>query len=269
MSLSRVIRRPLQDLEEDITVPVVTRERLNTGTCNSQQDVMCAAVSTHGEKAATALDWAREESERILADAKAEANRLRQQVYDEAFESGVQNARQETEEACKAELEHVRSQVRNLLHDAQTERNLTLTSLQDVMTELVMEAVETVLHTPGVVDRVDVTSWVAALIELEVHGANIQVRMHPDDIDVAGTLSPSDERLSSRSVVFRPDVTQTRGGCVVVTDTEEIDATVETRLEVLKPNVRRAIGGVLDERDLRVQAGVQTDPVLSRLRSRE
>jgi len=77
-----------------------------------------------------------------------------------------------------------------------------------------------------------------ALAALPVAARNIRLSLHPDDAAlVREALSIGQE---GQQIQVVDDPVQTRGGCRVLTDTSQIDASVETRLNAL---IAHVLGG--------------------------
>ena len=78
----------------------------------------------------------------------------------------------------------------------------------------------------------------AALAELPLASRDIRLALHPDDIGlVREALSMGEDEQRIRIV---EDPVQSRGGCRVETDTSQIDASVESRLNAI---IAQVLGG--------------------------
>jgi flagellar assembly protein FliH len=78
-----------------------------------------------------------------------------------------------------------------------------------------------------------------AMALLPVNSRNIRVLLHPDDAEIVHELYAVGEGGEGWKVVEDPVVQ--RGGCRVVTDTSQVDATLESRLHNL---IAPLIGGL-------------------------
>lgn len=161
-----------------------------------------------------AVREAREEAERIISDAHAEAERIRADLERALREKAQEDARAELA-AERVALERAR---RAMLDDAEaTVRTLALA----VARRLVAEELET--HPERI------RSIVREASERVRRASRVRVRVSPADCAALGPLDAE--------IVEDPSVE--RGGCVVESDLGDVDARLEVRLEALA----RALAG--------------------------
>lgn len=268
MSSCRVIRTSLEGSTSDSGTPSVLPVTWST-LSDGQDENRSAAVQKiqpGSEDAVDKMPVSTDEAERILSNAHAQAVRIRQAAYEEGYEQGLKQAQDDNEAERRQVLETAQAAAQGLLDDAGHQRDQILRSLQGDIAEVVMQSVQALLHAAHVVERADVLGQVMELLETEVRGSNVEIRVHPDDL-VSDELPLSLRLDGIDRVSLKPDDTLTRGGFVVQTDTQEIDATIETKLSLLKPKVQQWMGGLLDERAVGISTSLQTGPVLPGVRA--
>ncbi len=129
-----------------------------------------------------------------------------------------------------------RARIRNLLHDLTTQlahdKERLLEELQPHIVRLAITIARRIVAAEIRQDRRVVERTVKAALEhLACHG-ELHVRVHPDDRPVVQELLESDETLLGRLSNLRiiGDSSIERGGCIVESDYEIIDADIPTQL---------------------------------------
>lgn len=246
MSSSRVIRN--QRSLGHVVVPIENASAVGEHAKSSY-------MRSSPESAESQMSKARQKASEILEQARDAAEDIRRRAYDEGYTEGKEQGSRDALEEYQSKLDEAVQSAAELVHTAQAQRSALIGSLGDVLTELVMTALDSLLHRPDAAAHADVTALVDQLLE-DVRSADVEVRVHPDDY--ADVVSRCKIRFdgTTQQVMVVPDNAVTRGGCIVVTGSEEIDASLETSLELLVPIVKRAVGRVLDERTVGVFSGV-------------
>lgn len=157
---------------------------------------------------------------------------LQEQARQEGFAQGLQEGRAAGTQQIQKQASQLEALFRALQEpfaelDEAVEEQLVQLSLL-VARQLVRRELKT---TPEQVIAV-VREAIAAL---PVASRELRLLLHPDDIEIVrDALSMQDEADNIKIV---SDPVQTRGGCRILTDTSQIDATVESRLNAIVANV--------------------------------
>ena len=129
-----------------------------------------------------------------------------------------------------------RARIRNLLHDLTTQlahdKERLLEELQPHLVRLAIAIARRIVAAEIRQDRRVIERNVkAALEDLACHG-ELHVRVHPDDQPVVQDILQTDETLLGRLSNLRVigDSSIERGGCIVESDYETIDADIPTQL---------------------------------------
>jgi len=129
-----------------------------------------------------------------------------------------------------------RTRIRNLLHDLTTQlahdKERLLEELQPHIVRLAIAIARRIVAAEIRQDRRVVERTVkAALEDLACHG-ELHVRVHPDDQPVVQDILQTDETLLGRLSNLRVigDSSIERGGCIVESDHEIVDADIPTQL---------------------------------------
>ena len=162
----------------------------------------------------------------------AELERLQRQAYEEAYARGL-------EEGRRLGLEEVQAQARQL----RTLLQALARPLEQVDEEVEQELAQLALAVARLVVRRELATHpgevVAAIREalgaLPAGARQVRVHLHPEDAAlVRRVLAEAGEDGAWRVV---EDPALSRGGCRVVTETSQIDATVERRLQAIAAQV--------------------------------
>jgi flagellar assembly protein FliH len=165
----------------------------------------------------------------------AQIEELQKQAYEEAYAVGLQEGREAGQEEIKARAEQLDQLMSALAApfaemDDEVEQDL-VTLVIAMVRQLVRREIKT---EPGQIIAV----VREAMAILPTASRNVRLRLHPEDaILVREALSLSDEERSWKVV---EDPVLTRGGCRVITDDSQIDASVETRVAQL---IAKLFGG--------------------------
>jgi type III secretion protein L len=161
------------------------------------------------------------EAERILAEARHEAERLRNQATNEGRERGLAAV---TELLTAARASSLRAR-------QQAEEDLRVLAVR--IAEKILGR-ELSLSPDAVVDIV-----AAALLQA---GAprEVTLRVHPDDLKALERGRPRllERCARTQAVQLRPDPAVSRGGCIVETELGTVDARLPVQLEAIERALR-------------------------------
>lgn len=162
---------------------------------------------------------------------------LRQAAYEEGLQAGREEGLQRGADEAQARVQQLVSLIDSLarpleLMDARVEEELVALVIA-IVRQLVRREIKT---DPGVI----VAAIQEALGVLPLTSREVAVKVHPEDAALLREVYPPAEAEAGPGwrIVETPAVS--RGGCVVVTSTSEVDATVERRLASA---IRHVFGG--------------------------
>jgi flagellar assembly protein FliH len=166
--------------------------------------------------------------EDLIAEAKAQAEEIRDQARQEGFEAGLAEGRA----AAQVEADRLKDELGRLIEALAAERRRLFESAERDLIDLVIQfarrAVGAELASRPETIRRTVRQAVEALLATEA----LRIRLHPED---APLVEPIVEQLSLSAggarVELKADPELTRGGALIETETQEIDARLSTRLE--------------------------------------
>ena len=180
-----------------------------------------------------------------------ELEALRDAAHQEGFAAGHGEGLRQGAEEVSAQLEALRSLIGALarpleLLDARVEEELVALTIT-LVRQLVRREVRT---EPGVI----VAAVREAVAVLPLSAREIAVKVHPEDAALLRELYPEQAVADGPGWRLIESPAITRGGCVVVTSTSDVDATIEGRLTAA---IRHVFGG---DRPVDSGAGPDSDP---------
>lgn len=171
------------------------------------------------EHIADGLERARRRGEEIVEEARREADRIREEAREEGRREGY--------EELVSKIAEVRERYRTIQDEAEED---TLELAFRIARRIVGREID---RDPSAVGEI-----VADALE-EVRGKrHVVVHVHPEDIP--GLEERREElagRLDGASIFFEADADLERGGCVIETDANRVDATLQMQLDRLRAAV--------------------------------
>ncbi len=187
--------------------------------------------------------------EDVLAEARRQAEDIRQEARAEGLEAGLAEGRAQGQ----VEADRLAADLGRLIESLAAERRRLFEAAERDLIDLVVSLGRRVVGAelasrPETIRRA-VRQAVDALLAAEA----LKIRLHPED---APLVEPIVDQLSRAAggarVELKPDPSLTRGGALVETETQEVDARFETRLD--------QIGRDLADELVRSQGAAATAP---------
>lgn len=178
------------------------------------------------------LQEAGQAAERIQTDARNEGYAA---GYDAGYEFGVREGQQR----YVVEMDRLRAAMLSL--DSERERLFHGTA--DILTNITMAAVQNLLQRELTSSAANVSVLVESLLQYVVEGTRVQIRISPQDLQSLRETIPRWQgmKFGEWDISVVPDEMVFPGGCVVRSDVGRIDATIETRLELLKETLQEVM----------------------------
>lgn len=168
--------------------------------------------------------------ERLLDDAHAEADSIRQQARDQGRREGHQQARQQ----AMSLVEQLSALARGLTD----ERSHLLKDAQDEIVDLVIDATRQLFNAELEARPQAVLNLIRPALERIADPSRARLRLHPEDADLV-RLYAVEAAIPMPELVA--DATLERGDCILDTAGGRTDARIATRLQ----KIREALGGAI------------------------
>jgi flagellar assembly protein FliH len=166
----------------------------------------------------------------------SQIEKLQKQAYDEAHAEGFQKGLEEGLAAAAEQLQ-VRLDVLNGLVDSLAKPFTDLDSqIDEELIVLVQALVKQMVRRELKTEPGQIMAVIREAIEsLPVASRRLQLRLHPQDAALVNEFYALGDKDLSWDIVEDPLIS--RGGCKVITDVTQVDATLETRLNQLFAHV--------------------------------
>lgn len=167
---------------------------------------------------------------RIVAESRAEAERIRR----EAFESGFAEGRQEGLAKVAAEVQSALSVLRNLAQSLKEEQQRVLNEIEPDIVRLAVEVARKIIGKEIVVDREIVKRCVTQAVEKIVEREKLIVSVNP--VDLPAVMEYKAELMGMFDGIKEIEVVGDEngispGGCTVETDLVKANGKIEAQLE--------------------------------------
>jgi flagellar assembly protein FliH len=174
----------------------------------------------------------RREAEKLIENARAAAERIQKDAYHEGFSQGEAAGRKLTDQ----KLEPILKSIERLIVSLGRERETLVERYEAEIVRLALLVAARVVHREIEADHDVVLDVARDALAKVVKAERISIKVSPFDLDVLrqATVSDSPPEWMQANVSIEGDFQIGRGGCKVLTDAGEIDATIETQIRLLK-----------------------------------
>ncbi len=191
------------------------------------------------------LEQANLEAASLVETARAEAQAIRDKAMEEGRAEGLAAGEKELEEL----KEDASQRLMGAAVAVEGTRKTVLAELEEELIQLVNMASSKVVAqelsiNPGITANV-----VLAALKLISQTRWVKIRINPQDLEMVESLRAGiqAEYPDLAKVDLIPDEAVVQGGCMVITESEEIDDTVETRLRNMAREMDRVLKGIPDD----------------------
>jgi len=159
-----------------------------------------------------------------------------QAAYRSGHEEGYQTGLNQGREEGRAEAERVLRQFQQAIKDAVEQRETLLREAKSKILDLVMQISRKVTFEAVSVDPQATLSIINGVVDSLVDRSKLKIKVNPEHLPL---IEQNMERLKKESSTFKeisvePDPRVRYGGCFIETPTGDIDARLESQLEVIE-----------------------------------
>ncbi len=172
---------------------------------------------------------------------------LQKEAYDEGFELGKKEGfsygHKESLAQGQMKIDGLIGQVESLMSTLDTPLNQLDEQVERELVELVISMVRQLVRREIRMEPSHIIGIVReSLSILPVSSRHIRVHLHPEDAQLVRTIYDMSDKEQGWKIIEDPVLA--RGGCRVITETSQIDATLESRLAAM---ITRIMGGERDD----------------------
>jgi len=170
-------------------------------------------------------------SETSILTAK-QVEEFQKQAYDEAFQEGLAQGREEGLANASEEIKHQLAEFDGLINSLAKPFEQLDNQVDQELMSLVIALVKQMVRREIKTEPGQVMAVIRDAIEsLPIATSQLQLRLHPEDAILVQEFYKLSEKDNTWDIVDDPLIT--RGGCKVITSVTQVDATLETRLNQL------------------------------------
>jgi flagellar biosynthesis/type III secretory pathway protein FliH len=230
---------------------IVTQELLDDGTFDVLTDDAPDYVQTKEEEPSP--EGIRDE---ILAEARAEAERLRAAAKSDGFKEGHEEGLQTAREEVRIEMVPVFEELKNSIKTILDFREQILLESEKEIFELALLFSKKVLHSELRLHPEVVLDVVRHALKRAVGWGEAIIRVNPEDLkfleDHEIELNEVGEGVSVARIDSNP--TLSRGSCILESNFGEIDIRIDKQIEAVEKSLREA----LDERFSELEGDIES-----------
>jgi len=170
-------------------------------------------------------------SERRAADKAASSDK--RELYDEAFTAGFAEGRQAGEEAGRIETALRCKGLEGLIAEIENFKKILFTECEDEAVQLCVNIAEKVIQRELTMQAESVVYVVKEALKAAVTNGKIRIRLNPGDVSIIKEHGRELKRYTQgfSGVALDGDESIKSGGCIIETDSGEVDATIEGLLD--------------------------------------
>lgn len=164
------------------------------------------------------------------------------ELYDEAYLAGFAEGRQAGEEAGRIETARQCKGLEGLISEIENFKKILFTECEDEALQLCVNIAEKVIQRELSMRADSVVYVVKEALKAAVTNGKIRIRLNPGDVSIIKEHGKEFKRYTQgfSGVALDGDESLKSGGCIIETDSGEVDATIEGLLDevqgVLKDN---------------------------------
>ncbi len=206
---------------------------------NPRDNILKATLQIQKEKERMAAE-VKAETEKILRDARAQAEEVRQKTYDSGYKNGYNKGKDigyaQGKREAKIEYEKLLSQVLKQKTDLEKQRHRLLLDVEEEIVNLSLSIAKKIVSHELDIQPEKVLSMVRyAIGECRAEGKRV-LKVSPQDYDKVtnnkNTLCDSSNQ--GKELVIEKDERLSKGDCVIETDTGLVDAKIDTQLQIIR-----------------------------------
>lgn len=196
------------------------------------------------------LERAEAEREAVLAAAQEEALRIREEAHETGYREGFAQGEETARTQGQARYDELIRMAQKIGDDNKRRWEEIVQSLHTVVSGIVARAVKTLVQRELETAPADIDAMVSQLLEYVVEGARVRVLVNPTDYEAAAHQFGQwlSDGYGEWPISVVPDQSLSEGSCVLETAHGQVDARMETRMELVQSTLAQVIErGLADE----------------------
>jgi len=170
-----------------------------------------------------------------IVQANLEHERALEQTSKDAYKSGYEKGFQEGLSKGHYEAQKVIDNFASLINDATGQREILYNEARQKILELILDISRKITFDAARIDHEVTAGIIAGVIDKLVDKSKITVKVHPDHYPLIEQQIDrfKGDSTAIKEITIEPDPRVRRGGCYVETPTGDIDARVDSQMDII------------------------------------
>jgi flagellar assembly protein FliH len=167
----------------------------------------------------------------------------------EAYEKGFVQGERDGLELGRAKADKISGQIEKLLDGIAKLRTELVRHYEKDILEMICAVAHKIVCREVVIDNTAVREAVIKAVEFATEKRSVHIRVNREDFDYIEGIKPElFARFNElKEIIVSPDPGVSRGGCFLETSCGDVDARIETRMDLIRATLENAYAGKPDE----------------------
>lgn len=176
----------------------------------------------------------------LLREARERAADLERDAYDKGFAQGEKDGL----ELGRKRAETVVADLKRVLEALSGLKEHLITSYEEELLAIVFAVAKKIVRLETLKDETLITRTVSQALRLAADRSEISLKVHPKDLELIEKAKPGlfGEFKDLKLLTVSPDLSVTRGGCMLESPCGDVDGRIETQLEQIAQVMDEAFG---------------------------
>lgn len=225
-----------EEKKENIDIDDIINKKLAEADKTAEEIIKSAKI-----EADNIVANAEKESEKVLEKTYIESKKVIEHSRDTGFKEGFNKGYDEGKKASDELILEANQIKRNYLQ----EKEVTLSSLEDEVVELIISICEKILNQKLLDDKESIISIVLKGIKSLNVRDSVVIRVSREDYDI---VDMSKERILAMAnliddIVIKVDNNLSKGGCIVESTSGNVDASINVQIKEMKKTILNLLNG--------------------------
>ena len=184
------------------------------------------------------LEGAHIKANKIINDAKRDADTILKDAKNEGFQKGFEEGKKESEKKYYKTIQ----EAENVLINAKIERKNIINSIENDIVDLIAETTRKIIIEKIEKDDKIFTNIVGNAISKFKADSQINIKVSPDDYQVLHEQRSNLVKGNNiKHIEIIKDTGLKRGDCILSSESEEIDAGVDTQIDYIRRGLKQIV----------------------------
>ena len=189
------------------------------------------------------------QAEKILAQAKQEAEEMKAKAYQEGLQLGITKGQEEGKKEALAQLVPLNKTLKNLIEGIENTQTAILKKQEKEILHLCIQMAQKIIHTEIQQNSQILLANLREGLQSVGRHKITAIKLNPHDLDLIQNTHQDIPQsiLNLKEVDFKADPNLLPGGCLIQTDLGYVDASIENQFQELKKTFAESQGEANNE----------------------